>query len=178
MRIVLGGLMRNGARLEAVGIAAHKRLREFASPEFQERLHAALQDEERHVVTQRDLADRLWDGPLPISEGGGLLAHHGLHVESHEWAMVGLNLVERAFEFRIRSIARLARQMGYRFMHAPLMEIAADESRHVALVTDMLRATPRFPVHLIGEVAQWVAANEAADESGFFPGDRLIPMMA
>lgn len=174
----LSTAMRNGSRLEAAGIGAHKRLSEYASPEFKERLHSALLDEERHVVMQRELADRLWTGLTPASTGVRLLAHKVLHESSPEWAMVALNLTERAFEFRLRAIARLSRQMGYRFMYDPLMEISADEGRHVLLVRDMLRSTSGFSTSLIANVTRWVVENEESDTSGLFPGDRLIPRMA
>lgn len=176
--IRLAGAMRNGSRLEAVGRSVHRRLTECANPEFRERLHAALLDEVRHETTQRELADRLWDGPLVVSGG---VHDVGRAVGSSDplWTMVTLNIVERAFEIRLRAIARRARQLGFRFMYWPLMEAAQDEERHVVLVTEMLRDAGRSVDRwLIERVAAWNAMNEAQDTSGFFPRDGLIPRMA
>jgi MarR-like DNA-binding transcriptional regulator SgrR of sgrS sRNA len=180
MREILAGLMRNGSRLERSSIAVHNRLAasELTTPEFRERLYSAHKDEERHATTQLVLAERLLPG-VPAIHGNGIrrMVQEALNAD-REWAMIALNLMERAFEVRLRAIARISRQHGFTFMYEPLMETAKDEERHVRMVTDMLRSGSRVDPYHVHGVAAWLTAEEQHDRSGFFPLDNLVPLMA
>jgi len=175
-------VMRNGAKLEAVAVNTHRHMAKHAtSAEFRERCEAVLADEIRHTQMQHELADRLYDGPLPISEAIQTAARQSQRFNDDPvWHLVALSLIERVFAARMKVFARYARNAGYRFMFAPLIDAAADEQRHVVLVNDMLRALPdrQLAATKVEDAARWLSAIEATDRSGFIPTDHLIARMS
>src|SRR5260370_36982669 len=92
-------VMRNGAKLEAVAVNTHRHMaKHAASAEFRERCEAVLADDIRHTQMQHELADRLYDGPLPTSEAIQTAARQSQRL-AHDpvWHLVARSLVALAF---------------------------------------------------------------------------------